>query len=191
MKQVSVAVALSLLAAVGAQASPWDIVTRVAVEVSGAPSAKGTAGYQLAVSYTGHKSITPDAIVVFAEPSHTLLLAHVSAQGTARDLIIQKMTSAGALAVTSGSDLNFRHVLTLPYNPGWTDERISVVLRSGEGDLLLSNAAMDIDSFHIVSTLTFTNTPTGPVALVTITAAPGIAVGNSASVAPEQPFSVT
>ncbi len=75
MRQLCAAVALGLLMAGAAQAASQQAVPRVAVEISGAPSRNRADGYQLVISYTGHKSLTPDAIAVYAEPSHTLLLA--------------------------------------------------------------------------------------------------------------------
>lgn len=81
------------------------------------------------------------ALLVYAEPSHSLLLAHVDAS------IGDTAAYQGALALTRGSAQEVRHSLVLPYEP-FTDKRIVVVLKDGTGrESVVADATLNLRSF--------------------------------------------
>ena len=82
------------------------------------------------------------ALLVFAEPSHSLLLAHVdpSYHGPA--------DFREAFALMRGPAGAFRHSVTLPYHP-LTDQRIAVVLKGSDGqEWVVADAMVNLRSFE-------------------------------------------
>lgn len=82
-----------------------------------------------------------EALLVYAEPSHSLLLAHVDAS------LGDPAAYKDALALTRGSAQKVRHSLALPYEP-FTDKRIVVVLKDGAGrEWVVADATVNLRSF--------------------------------------------
>lgn len=112
------------------------------LQVSGAFKPEtGKTAFRLDLAYGASAPLTGQALLVFAEPSHSLLLAHVepSYQG-AEDF-------GEALALMRGPSDGFRHSVTLPYHP-LTDRRIVVVLKDGIGqEWLIADAMVNLRSF--------------------------------------------
>lgn len=104
----------------------------------------GKQGFRLNLSY-GEGSFTHSAraLLVYAEPSHSLLLAHVD------PALLDSADYRAALALTKGSSKSIRHSLSLPYQP-FTDKRIVVVLKDGTGtELVVADATVNLRSFDI------------------------------------------
>lgn len=101
----------------------------------------GREGFRLDISYSAESfPHAGQALLVYAEPSHSLLLAHVDA-----DLDLADYREA--LALTRGSASRARQSLSLPYHP-FTDRRIVVVLKDGGGrDQVLADATVNLRSF--------------------------------------------
>lgn len=82
-----------------------------------------------------------EALLVFAEPSHVLLLAHVDPSFQGPD------DFRDALALMRAPSDSFRHSVTLPYHP-LTDKRILVVLKDNDGrERVVADALVNLHSF--------------------------------------------
>lgn len=114
-----------------------------ALQVSGGlEPVSGRQAFRLDISYSAESfPHSGQALLVYAEPSHSLLLAHVDP--IHHDLADYKE----ALALTRGSTLRARHSLSLPYRP-FTDRRIVVVLKDGSGhEQVVADATVNLRSF--------------------------------------------
>jgi hypothetical protein len=100
----------------------------------------GRQGFRLDVSYSAESSPHGKALLVYAEPSHSLLLAHV-------DPDLDLADYREALALTRGSASRARHSLSLAYHP-FADRRIVVVLKDGSGrEQVIADATVNLRSF--------------------------------------------
>jgi hypothetical protein len=115
-----IAVAVLLLCMeVGVNAQEQSGVLRVTGAFGEGP---GKPVFRLDLTYAGSSTSSGQALLVFAEPSHSLLLAHVDPSFQSSENFQE------ALALMRGPSDGFRHSVTLPYHP-LTDRRIVVVLR--------------------------------------------------------------
>ena len=114
-----------------------------ALQVSGGlVHVSGRQAFRLELSYNSGISDRADqAILVYAEPSHSLLLAHVDPS------LPDTANFKGALALTRGSVQKARHSLSLPYHP-FTDNRIVVVLKDETGsERRVADATVNLRNF--------------------------------------------
>lgn len=102
----------------------------------------GKQGFRLNLSYGGGSfTHSGQALLVYAEPSHSLLLAHVDPS------LVDLADYGAALALTKGPSRSIRHSLSLPYQP-FTDKRIVVVLKDGSGsEWVVADATVNLRSF--------------------------------------------
>jgi hypothetical protein len=154
-----------------ASAASAGVVTRSvemagSIEVSGkALEHKGASGYyQLGVTYAAEsQKMLGDALLIYAEPSHTLLFAHVNSSRRVLDKTgEEEPISERALSMDYGPSGRFRHALTLPYQPqALGDTRIEVVMRSRGGDVLLASGKVNVRDFQYSTTFTAVMLPDG------------------------------
>lgn len=129
------------------------------VEVSG--RAHGAHSYTLGVAYRSLGGpILGDALLVYGEPSHTLLLAHVNS--ATKGLAAETLGMADPLVRVYGTAHGFSHELSLPYNPkSQGDTRIAVIMRSGGKDTLISDGTVNVREFSYVTTFSAMELPDG------------------------------
>ncbi len=96
-----------------------------------------------------------DAIYVYAEPSSTLLLAVVNANGDQVDRIFFEADLLGAKAIVTGDPAASRGRFIVPFRPGPRDQKIRVVLRNEESRILLADARVNPRRFEFSSTVNF------------------------------------
>jgi hypothetical protein len=104
-----------------------------------------------------------DAVLVYAEPSHVLLVQH-----SFRDGDTGRLGQGGALALGSGAGGRFSYDLLLPYNPEILgDSAISVTLRSKGRDWLIAAGRIDAMSFSIATRFDVTYAADGSIEAIT------------------------
>jgi hypothetical protein len=134
-------------------------------ELSGkALQQKGASGYQLRLSYAAEsQKVLGDALLIYAEPSYTLLFAHVNSSRRALAKAGEaEPLSDRALSMVYGPSGKFRHALTLPYQPqALNDMRIEVVMRSRGEDVLLASGKVNVRDFQYSTTFTAVMLPDG------------------------------
>lgn len=111
------------------------------LQVSGGlEQVSGRQAFRLDVAYNAESFPRAQALLVYGEPSHSLLLAHVDPDFDLAD-------HREALALTRGSAARVRHSLSLPYHP-FTDRRIVVVLQDASGNRqVVADATVNLRSF--------------------------------------------
>ncbi len=135
------------------------------VEVGGALArAAGQDGYDLRVRFTAQAE-TPvaEALLVYAEPSRVLLLAH-QIQGASRE----NGFFADALGSGMGDSSNFGYNLRLPYNPEFLgDNAIRVVLVSKGKEYLVAAGRINSTHFNVTTSFDVAYGPDGSIEAVT------------------------
>lgn len=103
--------------------------------------------YRLDISYdAGLLSANQQAILVYAEPSHSLLLANTNAAAPVAEEYRE------ALALMKGRAESFHHSVTLPFRP-FLDHRIVVITKGADGqERVLADAQVNLRSFSFTTT---------------------------------------
>jgi len=103
----------------------------------------GKPAFRLDLTYgAGLSAPAGQALLVFAEPSHSLLLAHVDPSFQGPEDFRE------ALALMRGPSDALRHSVTLPYHP-LTDRRIVVVLKGNDGqERVVADAKVNLRNFE-------------------------------------------
>lgn len=124
---------------------------------------KGSTRYELRVSYAAEsRKALGEALLVYAEPSHTLLFAHVNTGWPLGKALENESLAEEALALVNGPGENFQHALTLPYRPqALDDSRIDVVMRTRGRDVLLASGKVNVRDFQYSTTFSALATPGG------------------------------
>lgn len=118
------------------------------VRVSGVLEGNGgKLTYRLKISAESGTAFSGRALLVYAEPSHTLLLAHVDPVGSGLE------SYRGALAMMRGALHAFQHSVTVPYHP-LTDRRVVVVVRKEDGqEWVAADALVNLRKFEFSTTI--------------------------------------
>jgi opacity protein-like surface antigen len=118
------------------------------IEVSGTGGRGRLQAYDMHLHYSLDSDISlGDAILVYAEPSHVLLVQHSFHDGGPGSF-----GQAGALAHGSGNGARFGYDLLLPYNPQILgDSAITVTLRAKGRDWLIAAGRIDAMAFSIAT----------------------------------------
>lgn len=138
----------------------WSAEARMQqVEVSGKLHLSGT--YLLRVAYRSPKELPPsEALLIYGEPSHTLLLAHVNPD--AKWLAPESLVPAKPLALVYGKTQSFSHEISLPYNPKVSgDARVVVIMRDRGQDRLIADGKVNVSNFSYVTTFSTIELPDG------------------------------
>ncbi len=133
--------------------APTVIAAQNSVEIAGVvKSAAGFSVYELEVALALATPI-PDGseLLVYAEPSHTLLFSHLTQSG------LEPAPKAAqprreALISTSSEAPRFRHRATALYDSFNQDQHISVSLRLEDREILLAHGTVDLTSFRFTTT---------------------------------------
>lgn len=128
----------------------------LAAEPAGTLSLLGTATegkFKLAVEYYPEAAAPELAgLLVWAEPSHTLLLAHWNNQHPAAS-VRQRAKDAGPLVETEGLLGESHPRVVLPYTPAGDEEiRVEAVRPNGETILLLAGR-VNVSQFNVTTEL--------------------------------------
>jgi hypothetical protein len=117
--------------------------------------------YTLRIAYQSFGGPTlGDALLVYGEPSHTLLLAHVNS--AIKGIPTEERSTADPLVRIYGTAHRFSHEFSLPYNPkSQGDTRIAVVMRSGGKDILIADGTVNVREFSYVTTFSVMELPDG------------------------------
>ena len=95
----------------------------------------------LRVTYQGEKAVAMgDALVVYSEPGHLPLIAHVNSTGAHPKRTELALLAAGALSIAAGSSTEFSHTITIPWDllVGRELQEVAVVMRDGPKETVLS-----------------------------------------------------
>ncbi len=134
------------------------------VDVSGKLTQQGGApSFRLTVSYSSDSENTlGDALLIYAEPSHTLLLAHVNSRLRLKGVGEEDLAEQALSLVYSRPGRTFQHTLSLPYSPrAFADTRVEVVMRSRGQSYLLASGKVNVSDFQYSTTFSTVARPGG------------------------------
>lgn len=136
------------------------------VEVGGKllRGSKGKSNFLLSVGFAADTNLAfGEALLVYAEPSHTLLFAHVNTRGRHPQVIEEDMTLEKALSRAYGPvGRTFKHLLSLPYDPRLqADSRVEVLMRSAGRTALLASGAVNVEDFAFTTSFSALTLPDG------------------------------
>lgn len=126
---------------------------------------RGLSRFSLSISYKSETFDTlGDALLVYAEPSHVLLFAHVNTRGRTKSLDDLGRELEPALARVYSPGQRFQHALILPYDPQkLRDTRIEVVMKSRGQDSVLASGNVNLLDFQYSTTFTVATYPDGSI----------------------------
>jgi hypothetical protein len=118
------------------------------VQVDGAPS------FRLTVSYLANsENALGDALLIFGEPSHTLLFAHVDTRAPFRGVVDEELGEKALSLAFGRPGRHFQHALSLAYNPSLLgDTRVEVVMRWHGQSYLLASGRVNVSDFQYSTT---------------------------------------
>jgi len=134
------------------------------VEVSGKFAQQGGASsFRLTVNYSSDsENALGDALLVFAEPSHMLLFAHVDSRFRLKGVGEEDLAEQALSLVYSRPGRSFQHTIFLPYNPkALADTRVEVVMRSHGQSHLLASGKVNVSDFQYSTTFSTVVLPDG------------------------------
>lgn len=124
----------------------------------------GKSSFTLTINYSSAARETlGDALLVYAEPSHTLLFIHVNTRGSrAKSLAEENGELEPALARVYSPGQSFRHTLSLPYDARkMADTRIDVVMKSRGQEFVLASGRVNVTDFQYTTTFSVITLPDG------------------------------
>ena len=134
------------------------------VEVSGKLALRGGApSFRLTVNYSSDsENALGDALLVYAEPSHTLLFAHIDSRLRRKGAGEEDLAEQALSLVYSRPGRSFQHSLSLPYSPkAFADTRVEVVMRSRGQSYLLASGKVNVSDFQYSTTFSTVVLPDG------------------------------
>lgn len=160
-RRVCSSAVLLLLVSAATNASQVSVGQVTLMGHAGRDSAQG---YNLQVSY-GNEVPIGDAILIYAEPSHLLLVEHSFRAG-----VPAVSVPAKALARGTGSGLRFNYDLRLPYDPKILgDTGMSVVLLSHGREWLIASGRLQAAHFAFSTSFDVVYSPDNrPVAITSV-----------------------
>ncbi len=151
---------VSTLAA--AEEVPGQVTAKV--EVSGKFAQQGgTPSFRFTVNYSSDfENSLGDALLIYAEPSHTLLFAHVNSRFRLKGVGEEDLAEQALSLVYGRPGKRFEHTLSLPYSPkAFGDTRVEVVMRSHGQSYLLASGKVNVSDFQYSTTFSTVILPDG------------------------------
>jgi hypothetical protein len=155
MRSSALLCALSVFLGVVSTLSAEEVPRDAQVEVSGKLVQGGSApSFRLTVSYFAEsEDALGDALLVYAEPSHTLLFAHVDTRAPLESPGDEELGKQALSLAYGRPGRRFQHALSLPYNPkALADTRVEVVMRWRGQSYLLASGKVNVSDFQYSTT---------------------------------------